>query len=291
MGGSPAGRVEAYYGRYFAASRLDQRRLGGQGSIPIGGIVPEAGFGISAVVKDPNGGTLWLEVEVRKVGEPFTGAVTHVSGDTPMEQTASVAIGTLDRGSGYHWQARVRNVVSDAVFAWVSFGSDPEDENETDVSIRLNAPPAEPSPAQVDPKEDRQIAVGSHPAGVEVRFQSTVSDPDGVDRVSLEVEARPIGESFSSVATSAGPLTSSGGTASVDVALPLGRFHWQCRAVDEYGEASPWVRFGGNPETSTDVAIYGGSSNAASCLGSAFAPFSGLWLSALATLFAIRRPR
>ena len=35
----------------------------------------------------------------------------------------------------------------------------------------------------------------------------------------------------------------------------LSEYHWQGRAVDEYGNEGPWIQFGGNLEGETDFGI------------------------------------
>ena len=79
-----------------------------------------------------------------------------------------------------------------------------------------------------------------------VIFKGTVTDRDG-DRVKLEIELRETTQAFTGTPTpeTIGSLVVSGSQVTLTrYGLVSGNYHWQARAVDEYGLASAWVEFG-----------------------------------------------
>jgi len=88
-----------------------------------------------------------------------------------------------------------------------------------------------------------------------VIFKGTVSDPDG-DRVKLEIELRQITEAFTGAPTWQSELVPSGTEVSwARGSLVNAGYKWQYRAVDEWGQASPWQEFGTTGNTDFKVEV------------------------------------
>ncbi len=126
-----------------------------------------------------------------------------------------------------------------------------------------------------------------------------MTDPDG-DWVRIEVEVRPTDRPFTEKRTANDEFAADRGEASGVMSLDMGRYHWQYRAVDEYGESSGWMGFGGNPETDADfIVMASGSTNSSTdlpgCGLSASASGSAAGTSATLLLLALalraQRPR
>lgn len=77
------------------------------------------------------------------------------------------------------------------------------------------------------------------------------------NRAKIELEVRLTSEPFRGEPNSTGNnFVSSGSSVSKCVSnLPSGRYHWQARAKDEAGQASPWISFGSNAETAADFEV------------------------------------
>jgi hypothetical protein len=104
-------------------------------------------------------------------------------------------------------------------------------------------------------------------AAKDVAVSATLGSPVPGVTLTLEVEVRPVGTAFTGEATTrAAPVPAGVATARLE-GLPPGPKHWQARAMDSMGMVSPWVPFGGNPETEPDFAISEGSSPVASGCG------------------------
>ncbi|MBM2833971.1 MAG: hypothetical protein HW406_1132 [Candidatus Brocadiaceae bacterium] len=102
------------------------------------------------------------------------------------------------------------------------------------------------------------IAVGGSTNERTVVMKGKVTDPDN-NPVSLEVEFKPVGTSFSNTPS---PEGVSGGTvASGQIAvvtcygLADGQYHWQARAKDSKGAVSNWLSAGGNSESVPDFIV------------------------------------
>jgi hypothetical protein len=100
------------------------------------------------------------------------------------------------------------------------------------------------------------IPVGGMTPETKVVLRATVNDADVGQTVKLQIEVQPLGTAFTNRSTAEGPLVTSGSTAFVTVGpLANGSYHWQTRAVDQSGVASPWVPFGGNAESVADFTV------------------------------------
>lgn len=105
-----------------------------------------------------------------------------------------------------------------------------------------------------------EITVGGTTDERTVYFKGTVSDPDG-DQVKLQVELRNINEYGGEFDETQGGLKDSelveSGSEAVAGAVELidEDYHWRARTVDEHGEASEWVEFGGNDVSEVDFIV------------------------------------
>ena len=101
------------------------------------------------------------------------------------------------------------------------------------------------------------IPTGGATNETSVVLKGVVSDPNAGNTVKLQVEVKPVGTPFTNVATAESALLASGSTAAVTVGSLVNgtSYHWQARAEDNNGAASPWVSFGGNAETAADFLV------------------------------------
>ena len=80
--------------------------------------------------------TMFLEVEVKPIGQVFDGTVNASStlfiGTSFTNATATVS--GLSGGSQYHWRLRAKNKNTDEVSAWVAFGANPSGDGSGDGS-------------------------------------------------------------------------------------------------------------------------------------------------------------
>lgn len=240
-----------------APASLAQFRADGLTALPLGGTTPEAAVVLAARVADPDPlQTLKLQVEVRPTGTPFTGTPTAESELAPPGTFLQVTAAGLSSGS-YHWQARTVDALGVAG-PWTPFGAN-GDPSDPDFAISLPTPNAAPSaPALLGQFRSGgifPIAVGATVSERTVAFKAVLSDPEG-SLVRLEIEIQPVGTPFTGSPTAAGPYVPSGSTATTPIAgLADGPYHWQARAIDSAGAASPWVSFGANPETDPDFSV------------------------------------
>ncbi len=126
------------------------------------------------------------------------------------------------------------------------------------VTVTANQAPGAPTGlAQFKSDGTTSIATGGLTNETTVVLKGTVSDPDGGDNVKLQVEVEPVGTAFTNTATAESGLLASGSIASVAIAgLSDGTsYHWQARTVDNHGNASAWLSFGGNAESAADFMV------------------------------------
>jgi hypothetical protein len=88
----------------------------------------------------------------------------------------------------------------------------------------------------------------------------TMADASLADSLVPEVEIKPVTTAFNGSGLRAGsPVASSGapvqGTVTVTGLSNGVSYHWRARVRDAAGQVSGWASFGGNPETSRDVAV------------------------------------
>ena len=78
--------------------------------IPEGGVIPEGTIVFKATLEDPDGDDVRLEIELRKIDEPFTGKPTSetISDFVPSGSEVTITRSGLVDGE-YHWQYRVKD--------------------------------------------------------------------------------------------------------------------------------------------------------------------------------------
>ncbi len=127
--------------------------------VPVGDVIDDGLVTFAGSVKTGNGNPLRLEIELRRVGVPFSGNPTHFGDLVSGTQDLQLTLAGLD-DEGYRWQARLVDA-NGSVSAWVDFGLNPvSDRDFTWVSVQ--AAPEE------DDDEHRKPSIscwGSIPAG------------------------------------------------------------------------------------------------------------------------------
>ncbi|MFX0066482.1 MAG: SH3 domain-containing protein, partial [Candidatus Hermodarchaeota archaeon] len=103
-------------------SSLSQLRSDGTTVIPEGGVTSESTMVFKGTVSDPDGDTVRLEIELREMGQTFTGEPTPetISDYVPSgTQVTLTRYGLIDED--YHWQYRAKDA-NGATCGWVEFG-------------------------------------------------------------------------------------------------------------------------------------------------------------------------
>lgn len=184
-----------------------------------------------------------LEVEVRPVTEPFQDLRVAVSDRVAPGTAVTVTVRDLQDETAYHWQARAVDQ-ADRGSGWVAFGGE---DTTTHFRIGIPDPPALPADlGQFRSNGSAKINAGATTTETTVVFKATVSDPDSIGSIRLEVELQPSGMAFTDEPTATGvAAVANGGTASVTVSeLAPGSYRWQVRAIDQTDFRSGWVAFG-----------------------------------------------
>ncbi|MBI2932299.1 MAG: protein kinase [Planctomycetes bacterium] len=100
--------------------RLEQSELGSGALLADAGVSSEARIKFSAVVGDPDGGQVCLQVDIEPVSRDFDGAGLLTGVPVPSGGKASVTSGELTPGTSYHWRARVIDL-KEAAGPWMEF--------------------------------------------------------------------------------------------------------------------------------------------------------------------------
>jgi len=100
-----------------------QYRSDGATVIPEGGTTPESTIVFKATVSDPNGDSVRLEIELRQIGEAFTGEPTPetISDFVPSETQVTITRYGLVNAD-YKWQYRAKDI-NGATSGWTEFGT------------------------------------------------------------------------------------------------------------------------------------------------------------------------
>ena len=205
---------------------------------------------LRAMVSDPDlGDLLHLEAEVRPAGTAFTGPNVPDGPVVGNGQTAYLSVGGLIDGTTYHWRVRARDNTGRSG-AWVAFGGNP------DFVVNVLHPPNTPTTLGQTTGDGTVLLTGATTDTNVVRLGAVVSDPDPGDQLRLEVEVRPLGTAFTAPTDRSAPVVD-GGALQVTVGPLPGAtsYHWRARAVDQTGDTSAWVAYGGNAESAADFTI------------------------------------
>jgi hypothetical protein len=237
-----------------APTVLRQRESDSTTAIAAGGTTSETTVVLRANVTDTDlGDTLRLEVEVRPVGQPFTGFATDQSAPVPGGTGVDIAVlvtGLLDN-TGHRWQARAVDKTGRAS-AWVAFGSDPA----FVVDQGPETPDDPTSLEQVESDSATMIPTASTIDENTVVLKAVVTDPDPGTTLRLEAEVKPVGSGFNGNGTVLGGTVASGTVATVRVTglADDTDYKWRVRTVDETDSKSGWVEYGvGDPDFSVAV--------------------------------------
>jgi len=135
-------------------------------------------------------------------------------------------------------------------------------------STKNEAPDGPTSASQSGFVSRSEIPVGGTVSENTILLRAVVSDPDG-DRIRLQVDIRPVGESFDT--TERDLITSSDGQSGSELTcaardLPEGFYHWRARAIDDSGNTSDWLEFGENLRTEADFAVALPDTEAPACV-------------------------
>lgn len=104
-----------------AADSLRQFGVDSTSAVAVGGSVDHAAVVLRGSLRDPDGDSLRLEVELRPTAEPITDTATAASARVSNGGRAFVAVHGLAEGTPYHWQARVVDQTGRAS-PWLPFG-------------------------------------------------------------------------------------------------------------------------------------------------------------------------
>jgi hypothetical protein len=224
--------------------------------VPLGGAVSDGSLVIKAVLDDPDmTDSIRLEVEVQPVELAFVGIATETSSPVTSGDTAIVTVDGLDDDTEYRWQARAVDQTGRAS-SWVSFGANPNSAADFRVAVP-NSPDPPSEMEQFRSDGATVIPLGQATPERTVVIAGTVTDPDSIDQLRLDVEVQPVGVAFTGTPVGSSVLTPSGGRAVVSIPGldDDTEYHWQARVVDQDVNTSAWTQFGGNPETEADFKI------------------------------------
>ncbi|MGH7569995.1 MAG: BACON domain-containing protein [Gemmatimonadales bacterium] len=237
-----------------AATDSGQFRSDGSTAIGLGAVTGEATVVLKAKVTDPDpGDVLRLQVEVRKLGEPFI-VPTDSSASVVTGATPTVTISGLADDTAYHWRYRAVDQTGRAG-PWTAFGANAE--SVADFRVAVPQDPAATDSAQFRSDGFTTIVTGATIDQATVVLKARLTDPDPGDSLRLQVEVRRLGETFTAP-TDSGARVASGATGAVTVAglADDTAYHWRYRAVDQTGRAGTWMAFGGNVESAADFRLF-----------------------------------
>ena len=215
-----------------------------------GATVSETDILLRAVVTDPDlGDSLHLEAEVRPAGVAFTGPNVPDGVVVGNGRLAYLSVGGLIDGMTYHWRVRARDNTGRSG-AWVAFGGNP------DFAVNVLHPPSPPTTLGQTTGDGTVLLTGATTDTNVVRLGAVVSDPDPGDQLRLEVEVQPVGTPFTGPTNGSVPVVDGGALQLTVGPLPgATSYHWRARAVDQTGDSSSWVAYGGNAESAADFTI------------------------------------
>ncbi len=229
---------------------LDQRMIDSVTSVIPGATVAQPSILLRAVLTDPDlGDSLHLEAEVRPVTVGFSGSNVPNGPAVANGSPAWLSVGGLADKTSYHWRVRTGDHTGRSG-PWTSFGGSPD--------FVVNVPHAPNAPTTLGQarSDGTGILTGGTIDDNVVILSAVVSDPDPGDQLRLQVEVRPIGSPFSDPTDSSDPVPDGGPLQVLVGPLPSATsYHWRARAVDQTGDTSTWVAYGGNSESAIDFRI------------------------------------
>lgn len=233
-----------------APQGLDQRLADSVTSVVPGATIAQPSVLLRAVLSDPDlGDSLHLEAEVRPVTVGFSGPNVPNGPAVSNGSTAWVSLDGLADKTGYHWRARAGDNTGRSG-PWASLGGNPD--------FVVNVPHAPNAPTTLGQarSDGTGILTGGTIDDDMVILSAVVSDPDPGDQLRLQVEVRPVGTPFTGPTDSSDPIPDGGPLQVLVGPLPSATsYHWRARAVDQTGDTSTWVAYGGNPESATDFRV------------------------------------
>jgi hypothetical protein len=235
-----------------APQSLDQRLPDSVTSVSPGATVGQTSLLLRAALTDPDlVDSLHLEAEVRPVTVGFTGPNVPDGPAAGNGQTAWVSVAGLSDKTSYHWRVRAGDNTGRSG-PWAAPGGNP------DFVVNVSHPPLAPTALGQARGDGTGILTGAVTDTNVVILSGVVSDPDPGDLLRLDVEVRPVGTGFSGP-THSSPVAQDGGQMQAVVGpLPGGTsYHWRARAMDQSGDTSAWVSYGGNAESATDFGVAG----------------------------------
>ena len=229
---------------------LDQRLPDSVTSVSPGATVGQTSILLRAFLTDPDlGDSLHLEGEVRPVTVGFTGPNVSNGPAVANGHTAWLSVTGLSDKTSYHWRVRAGDNTGRSG-TWASPGGNP------DFAVNVSHPPLAPTALGQARGDGAGILTGAVTDTNVVILSGVVSDPDPGDLLRLDVEVRPVGTGFTGPTYSSLAAQDGGQMQAVVGPLPSGiSYHWRARAVDQSGDTSAWVAYGGNAETATDFGI------------------------------------
>jgi hypothetical protein len=268
----------------LALANPQQLRTTGLTVIPVGGSTNETTVTFQGLVTAAAAGTVGLDIEVKPIGQPFTGSVSgSVAGQTsPATINVVISTGLTDLNS-YHWQARPTQGV--LLGQWVSFGPTNQSESAADFSIdssTVGAPTAI-SLGQFEKDGTTPVPVGG-PVKGRVVFKGTngANTPSAAVQVRLEIEVQPSGTAFTNTPNVFSAFGASGAAATASWAQgKSGTYHWQARSANTFGTASAWVNFSAAP-IHFDFTRSSGGGGGGGCIGTVAGSGGGFWWALLA---------
>ena len=229
---------------------LDQRLGDSVTSVAPGATILQTSLLLRGVLSDPDqSDSLHLEAEVRPLNVGFSGPNVPNGPAVTNGSPAWVSVGGLADKTSYHWRVRTGDHTGRSG-PWTSYGGNPD--------FVVNVPHAPNAPTTLGQarSDGTGILTGATIDADMVILGATVSDADPGDQLRLQVEVRPVGTAFTGPTGSSDPVPDGGPMQVLVGPLPgATSYHWRARAVDQTGDTSGWVAYGGNPDSATDFRV------------------------------------
>ncbi|MDZ7289520.1 MAG: PQQ-binding-like beta-propeller repeat protein [candidate division KSB1 bacterium] len=226
------------------SSAVNQFKSNGTSAIPEGAKINENKVVFKGTVSDPDGEQVRLQIELRRLNEPFTGVPNLQSGMVNSGTQVTILRDSL-LSVNYKWRYRAIDA-RELASAWSDFGAPAN----IDFAVAANKPPISPT-ALNQLKADGVTAIpeGAVTNENKVVFKATVTDPDS-EQVQLQIELRKTTEAYSGIPNLQSGLVNTGAQVTVTRdTLSAGNYKWRCRTMDARGLTSAWTEFGSTGNT------------------------------------------